>query len=45
MTKNEDDELARNHDDDIDNKAWKRLDKENDMNGIEDMHDDNDKQT
>ena len=28
----------------IDNKAWTRLDKENDMANIEDIHDDNDKQ-
>ena len=44
MTKNEDDDLARKLDDDIDNQAWTRLDKENDMADIEDMHDDNDKQ-
>ena len=43
MTKNEDDDLARKLDDDIDNQAWKKIDKENDMADIEDMHDDNNK--
>ena len=43
MTKNEDDDLARKLDDDIDNQSWTKLDKENDMADIEDMHDDNDK--
>ena len=43
MTKNEDDDLARKLDDDSDNQAWTKLDKENDMVDIEDMHDDNNK--
>ena len=44
MTKNEYDDLERNLDNDIDNQAWTKLDKENDMVDIEDMHDDNNKQ-
>ena len=44
MTENEDDHLARRPDDDIDSQAWTRLDKENEMANIEDMHDDNDMQ-